>query len=173
MPKISNPAKDVFTKTISIRIDAFTFDKAKLLSQKYGSFLSKLLLNILTAGVDTAINNPTYFQVIYLANKIKRTVFKIDSTIVSTTPLSITPELLDKIDILVSLWKTNRHDVMCQLITIGVDEMNTFDRLGLLKAGLAVIDIQEGFKRISERGSVITHSIESNENDLTRITYGR
>lgn len=57
--------------------------------------------------------------------------------------IKISQEALDRIDHLANTLEVSRHQVAKNLITTGLDDVKTFERLGFLRIALALRDIQK------------------------------
>jgi len=160
-------------KTVSVKLEHSLVERVGQIANKYKISKQRLFTNILTVGAGSAIDNEIFYQIAFLSHKIKKAVFPKDEKQISVIPIKLTADLLQKIDIISSRWSTSRHDAMKQIITVGVDEVSCFDRLGLIKPILKLKDIEDAFNSVCKKSEEIFNRYEDEEKNLNRLSHDK
>jgi len=149
-------------KAISVKLGEQWIERLDRLAKKGGLSRHQLMRNIITVGMDglSMSSKVGLFQVGLAIRNLLNLPPKNEVWEEKPLPLKLDEKLLEKIDAFAKRGDLSRHQLMRNLIHVGVEELEGAARVGMFQISVAIVDIASAVKKIIQDGQKATQAVE-------------
>lgn len=149
-------------KTVSVKLGEQWITRLDKLAKAAGLSRHQLMRNMIQVGVNgiSLASKVGLFQIGLAIRDLLDLRKKAEPGEEKPLPLRIDEKLLDKVDAFAARGGLSRHQLMRNLIHLGIDELEGASRVGVLQTSVWLRDLEEAIKKVIRNGSKAAHAVK-------------
>jgi len=158
-------------KTISVKLNVKRIERLDKLAKRAGISRHQLMVNMIDVGISeiSMASKVGFFQVGLAIRDLLKLKQKPEPGEEKPLPLKLDLKLLAKIDKLAERASLSRHHLTRNLINVGIEEMETLSKIGVITVSVWLRDFGEAVKKIVKNGEAATNAVkDGNENSAEK-----
>ncbi len=160
-------------KTISIKLNENWIERLDKLAKRGSVSRHQLMRNLIEVGIGgiSVASKVGFFQLGVVIRDFLNLKDKPKPGKEKPIPLKLDVALLDKIDSFAERGGLSKNQLMRNLITVGVEELERASLIGVLQLGLWMRDVENSIKKIIQDGSKAAQAVKD-DHEITDMKGG-